>query len=153
MLLPSGSMAARGRSNPLNRVPRSFLHFCRFEGPARVMGAIRMWVWGGINIKCGGGKGYAGHGSEYRQVVLCAVLVFAVGNTCNGVGGVFIKGGCGVREVWNIGFFSFWLPGLLRSGNIFGGVTQGRKLHGGSERPYCRPSLTFFRGGGPKPLV
>ena len=81
-----------------------------------------------------------------------AVVVSAVSNTCNGVGGVFIIGVCGVMRVWNIGLFSFWVPGILRSGNFFGGLAQGRKPHGGSERPRIGPPLTFMRGGGPRPL-
>ncbi len=89
-----------------------------------------------MNIECGGGKGYAGGGLGYGQVVLYAVSVVVVGNTCSGVGDVFIADGCGVRRIWNVGFLSFGLPGLLRSGDIIG-MARGRKPHGGSERPHC----------------
>ena len=54
-----------------------------------------------------------------------------------------------ILRVW----CSFWLPGILwLSRNNYGGLAQGRKPHGGSERPCNRPPLTFLRGGGPRPL-
>ncbi len=56
----------------------------------------------------------------------------------------------GVTVVW--GFWCDFLPGILSSGYIIGGLAQGRKPHGGSERPRVRPPLIFLRGGGPMPL-
>jgi len=45
-----------------------------------------------------------------------------------------------------------WVPGILLLGYIIGGLAQGRKPHGGSERPRVRPPLIFLKGGGPRPL-
>jgi len=53
-----------------------------------------------------------------------------------------------VKRVWVL----FQLPRILWSGNICGGLAQGRKPHGGSEGPCIWPLLTFLRGGGPMPL-
>jgi hypothetical protein len=50
----------------------------------------------------------------------------------------------------SLGFdFRFICLVIHWSGNIFGGLAQGRKPHGGSERPYCRPPLTFIGRSGP----
>ncbi len=42
-----------------------------------------------------------------------------------------------VTEEWGILIFRYWirdhLLGVLWSGNLFGGLAQGRKPHGGSE--------------------
>ena len=58
----------------------------------------------------------------------------------------------GTRAV--LGFWcSFCVPGILwLTGNICGGLAQGRKPHGGSERQCIRPPLTFLREGGLMPL-
>ena len=71
-------------------------------------------------------------GAAVRGVVHSSVLL-----------GVYI-----VKRVW----FLVLLPRLLRYGNIFGGLAQGRKPHGGSKRPYCRPPLTILIGDGPRSL-
>ena len=48
MLLPWGGMAARSHSNPLDRVPRSFLHFCRGQG--RRVSPVRWRVGPGVQL-------------------------------------------------------------------------------------------------------
>ncbi len=63
-------------------------------------------MWGGIDKGRSMIEGCAGQGSGYSQAVMYAVLVPAVINTYNGLGGVFITGGCGGSRVWEIGFFS-----------------------------------------------